>query len=152
MPDESKKPRAIEQKFGKELVEAGWTAVPNMLFEHMTALGIDSTDVVIVIHLLRYWWERETLPHPSKVTIAHAMGIHPRTVQRRIASLEHARLIGREQRRNLHKKSSTNIYHLDGLLEALKPYAVEEVQARDLARATRLQRLKRKKPVKLTVV
>jgi DNA-binding Lrp family transcriptional regulator len=48
------------------------------------------------------------------VTIAKAIGVTPRSVQRRIAALEAAKLIRREERRISHKGSKTNIYHLRG--------------------------------------
>ena len=38
------KPNLIEQKWGAEVARAGWTAIPNMLFEHMQGLGITPLD------------------------------------------------------------------------------------------------------------
>lgn len=54
------------------------------------------------------------------------MNVHPRTIQKHIAGLEAAGYIRREERRT-DQGSRTNIYHLDGLIEAAKPFADEKL-------------------------
>ena len=72
------------------------------------------------------WWTAEGKPFPSKNTMAKAMDVHPRTIQKHIAALEGAGYIRREERR-IETGSKTNIYHLDGLIKAAKPFAEEKV-------------------------
>jgi DNA-binding Lrp family transcriptional regulator len=86
------------------------------------------------------------MPHPSVATIAKAIGVVPRTVQKRIKALEDLGMIRREERRFTHNGSVTNRYHFDGLIAAAKPYAEEKV--REIASATedKRQRVARKKP------
>ena len=115
-------------------------------------LGLDAIDINIILHIASYWWTQETKPHPSKKTIATAMGIEPRTVQRRIARLEADNLIRREQRRSVGNVSKTNIYHLDGLIAAAKPYALEKIQEREAKAVEKAARAARKGKPKLTVV
>jgi predicted transcriptional regulator len=117
-----------ETKWSKVLMDAGWTVVPNVLLVRQRALGLDATDINILLHLMQHWWRKDDKPHPSKKTIATAMNIHPRTVQRRIARLEKAGLIARQVRRVDGRASLTNIYHLDGLITAVKPYAQEMIE------------------------
>ena len=100
--------RVNEKKWSKTLMDAGWTAVPNII----------ST----------YWWTHDNMPHPSKKTIADALNVKPRTVQRRIAELQAGGLIRREERRIAGKGSRTNLYHFDGLIKAALPYAKEKLQ------------------------
>jgi hypothetical protein len=104
--------RVNEKKWSPTLMKAGWTLLPNVLFERQQALGLDSLDINILLHIASYWWSDGSKPHPSKVTIAKAIGIEPRSVQRRIAALEAANLIRREERRISRTGSKTNIYHL----------------------------------------
>ena len=59
--------------------------------------------------------------------MAKAMNVHPRTIQKHIASLESAGYIRREERRT-EVGSRTNIYHLDGLIKAAKPFADEKLE------------------------
>ena len=141
-----------EKKWSKELLAAGWTMLPNIIFERQQALGLDSTDINILLHLASYWWKPGDKPYPSKSTIAKAMGIDPRTVQRRIAQMELAKFIRREQRRIPGVGSKTNIYHLEGLIEAAKPYAREKVEEQGRKAAERNARAARKGRPRLQVV
>ena len=129
-PQESaaEKLKTNELKWSKPLMDAGWTAFPSVLIERQKALGLDALDINILLHLASYWWTADNRPHPSKTTIANAVQVHSRTVQRRIAALEAANLIRREERRVAGEGSKTNIYHLDGLINAAKPFAEEKVR------------------------
>ena len=141
-----------EKKWTPTLMKAGWTVLPNVIFERQRALGLDAIDINIILHIASYWWTKEGKPFPSKRTIATAMEIEPRTVQRRIARLEAAKLIRREQRRSAVNGSQTNVYHLDGLIEAAKPFALEKIQAREAKALERAERAARKGKPKLAIV
>src|SRR6516165_65006 len=118
--------RVNEKKWTPTLWRAGWTALPNVIFERQRALGLDALDINIVLHLASRWWRKGSNPFPSKVTIAKAINVDPRTIQRHIARLEKAKLIRREQRRTK-DGSKTNIYHLDGLIKEATPFAEEKI-------------------------
>lgn len=141
-----------ERKWTPSLMKAGWTVLPNVIFERQKALGLDPLDINILLHIASYWWSEGSKPHPSKVTIAKAIDVEPRTVQRRIARLEAAKLIRREQRRISRTGSKTNIYHLDGLIEAAKPYALEKIEEQKAKAAERAARAARKGKPKLKLV
>ena len=144
--------RVNEKKWTPTLMKAGWTVLPNVIFERQQVLGLDALDINILLHIASYWWTEEGKPHPSKVTIAKAIGVDPRTVQRRIAALEKDRLIRREERRISGGGSKTNIYHFDGLIEAASPYAIEKIQERKAKAPERAARAQRKGKPKLRVV
>lgn len=124
----AEKLKTNEQKWSKPLMDAGWTAIPSVIIERQKALGLDALDVNILLHLAAYWWTSDNKPHPSKATMADALQVDSRTVQRHIARLEAAKLIRREQRRIEGKGSKTNIYHFDGLIAAATPYALEKIK------------------------
>ncbi len=151
-PNSTRHPNRNELKWTPALMRAGWTVIPNIIFERQQALGLDALDINILLHIASYWWEPDSKPHPSKTTIANAIGVDPRTVQRHIAALERGGLIRREQRRISRTGSKTNIYHLDGLIAAATPYAHEKLQDIAIQRAARASRAKRKGPAKLIVV
>jgi hypothetical protein len=144
--------RVNEKKWTPTLMKAGWTALPNVIFERQQALGLDSLDINILLHLASYWWSKDSKPYPSKATIANAIGVDPRTIQRRIAALQAAKLIRREERRIPKVGSKTNVYHLDGLIEHAKPYAEEKIKNRAADAAERLARAARKGKPKLRLV
>ena len=120
-----------EEKWTKPLMDAGWIGLPSVFVERQQAIGLDPLDLNILLHLANYWWTKDQKPYPAKKTIADAMGVTPRTVQRRIAEMEKAGLIRREQRRIPGKGSRTNLYHLDGLIEAAHDYAKEKLEQRE---------------------
>lgn len=142
---EAEKLKTNELKWSKQLMAAGWTAVPTVFIERQKALGLDAVDINILMHLAAYWWTADTKPHPSKATIADALQITPRSVQRRIARLEKDGFVRREERRIPGKGSKTNIYHLDGLIKAAGPYAQEKIE--DIAKKAeaKAERIKRKR-------
>lgn len=150
--DATKELRTNEKKWTKKLMEAGWTAIPSVLVERQKALGLDAVDMNILLHLASYWWTADNKPHPSKKTIAVAMGLSPRTVQRRIAQMENDGLIKREQRRVPGQGSRTNLYHLEGLIKSAAPYADEKLQERERRAADDKERVKKKGKPKLTLV
>jgi len=119
-----------EKKWGKELIAAGWTLLPNVLVTRQKAIGLDPLDINIILHILSYWWKPGDLPFPSKVTIAEAVGRTARTVQRRIEAMEKAKFIKRLPRTGANRGTQTNMYDLSGLIEAAKPYAIEHLQER----------------------
>jgi DNA-binding transcriptional regulator YhcF (GntR family) len=118
--------RTNEKKWSKPLMDAGWTALPSVIIENQKQLGLTPLDLNIVLYLASKWWTPEGKPFPSKSTMAKAMDVHPRTIQKHVAALEAAGYIRREERRT-ETGSKTNVYHLDGLIKAAKPFAEEKL-------------------------
>ena len=135
-----------EKKWTKPLMEAGWSAVPSILIEKQEALGLDPVDMNIILHLVKYWWYDDNLPHPSVETIATAIGRTPRTVQRRITAMQELGFMERTERRKSHNGSDTNLYSFNGLIKKLQPYAQEKIEEKKAAQAASAERVKRKKP------
>ena len=121
--------KANEEKWGKNNIKAGWTAVPNALLVHQASLGLASIDINIILQIARYWWEAGKHPYPAKKTLADSIGVTPRTIQKRIADMEKAGFIKRVERRE-EKGSKTNIYKLSPLKEILEPYSKNMIEER----------------------
>lgn len=132
--------KAIEAKWGKPNIAAGWTCIPNILIKRQQTLGIDALDLNILLHLLSYWWEDENHAHPSKETLALSIGVHPSTIQRRIRSMEAGGLIKRIERRRDHDRSETNLYDLTPLRALLEPHAELELAERKAGHTGRRNR------------
>jgi predicted transcriptional regulator len=122
--------RTNEHKWTKPLMASGWLAIPNIIVEKQNAIGLTPLDMNIILHLAMYWWTADNKPRPSKKTIAEAIGVTPRTVQRRIAAMERDGLVRREQQRIAKQGSKPNLYHFDGLIDAAKPYAIKKLQVK----------------------
>jgi DNA-binding MarR family transcriptional regulator len=140
-----------EEKWSKELMAAGWTVLPSMILEKQHALGLDAIDINIIAHLSIYWWKRANLPHPSVATIAKAIGVTRRTVQKHIKAMEASGFITRHERRQKGQGSKTNLYSFEGLIKSVTPYAQEKIAAIAERSKTDADRVARKKP-KLALV
>jgi DNA-binding transcriptional ArsR family regulator len=140
-----------EEKWTKSLLAGGWTVLPSIILEKQDALGLDAIDMNIIAHLSIYWWKKANLPHPSVATIAKAIGVEPRTVQKHIKRMEELGFMTRHERRQTGQGSKTNLYSFEGLIKAATPYANEKVAAIAERGAKEADRIARKKP-KLTLV
>jgi hypothetical protein len=135
-----------ERKWTKQLMDAGWTVIPSVILDRQQALGLDAVDMNILLHLAKYWWEKDRLPFPSKKAIAERMGMSESTVQRRIASMEKGGLIKREYRfSGKHGGQRQNAYDFTGLIKEASPYAVEALQEREAKRKAEADRRTRKR-------
>lgn len=139
--------KPIQQRWGKELTAAGWTAIPNVLFEHSQELGLKHLDIVIILHLAGYWWRAGNDPHPTKKTLARKIGVDERTIQRSIADMEAKGYIARKARLSTLGGNLGNSHSFAGLIKAAKPYAKQMVTTREENKAASETRPKRKRAV-----
>jgi DnaD-like protein len=123
--------RAIEEKWTAALIKPGWTAIPQVFLDKQKALGLDAIDLNIILHIVKHWWKKDTLPYPAKHSIAECMGIDESTVRRRIARMEKDGLIRRVPRYDASNGQRANEYHFDGLIKAATPYAREISEDKD---------------------
>ena len=87
-PTASPTEKVLEAKWGKTLIAAGFTALPDVIFQYQKALKLKPLDVLVLLHLASYWWKPNENPWPAKGTIADAIDVDPRTVQRSIVKME----------------------------------------------------------------
>ncbi len=112
--------QANEEKWTKPVLRSGWSALPNIIVEKQAELGLDPIDMNIVIHLLHAWTSADELPSPTVDKLARDIGVSTRTVQKHIGALQESGLITRVERRNTRSGSGTNLYSLDGLVQAAR--------------------------------
>jgi helix-turn-helix protein len=139
--------RKNEQKWTPPLWDAGWTALPNVIIEHQRALGLKAVDLNILLHLCRYWWTSDNLPHPSKRTIADCMNVDVSTIRRRIAAMEKRGLLKRVSRFDKARGQKANFYDFSGLIEAALPLAKEALELKERRRAEDAKRRLRRPKV-----
>ena len=66
--EDATKPAAVERntqlegKWGKKVIEAGYTSVPDVLIRYQQRLKLKPLDVNVLLHLLSYWWKAPGLP------------------------------------------------------------------------------------------
>jgi DNA-binding transcriptional regulator YhcF (GntR family) len=135
----------LTARWGKEAIAPGFVALPNIILEKQHALSLTPTDVNIILHIAKHWFEPGDLPHPSKGSIAKAMGIEPRTVQRRIAAMEELGFITRKYRKASSGGNAPSEYDLQPLIEKVKGFANEEMDRRAKVKAEKAELAGRKR-------
>ena len=131
--------RASEKKWGKGVIALGFCIVPSLLLRAQNRLGLNPTQLAVLLQLCDFWWEHERKPYPGKARLAERLSLSPRQVQRYIAELETAGLVKRVQRRAPHGGKLTNIYDLGGLVARLKDLEPEFRKVDEDARKARRQ-------------
>jgi hypothetical protein len=64
----------IAVRFGDQVLQAGFTSVPNLVLNHYAELGISPAEMMFTIHMWQFrWTERD--PYPSLTTIADKMDV-----------------------------------------------------------------------------
>jgi DNA-binding transcriptional regulator YhcF (GntR family) len=156
VPTESTEPAEVEAKavgkaqkiaelWGRDVVAPGFAALPSIILEKQSALGLEPIDINIIMQIVKHWRQKDNLPFPSKRRIAEAIGIHPRTVQRRITAMVNAGFIRRVERRNTMKGTMSTSYDFSGLIKLAVPFANEAMEERRLHEQQTDRRLKRKR-------
>lgn len=117
-------PKARQQtsakKWGKGVMDLGFSVFPSLIFRAQARLGLSPVQLMLLLHLADYWWDKERLPCPSKATLAERMNLSPRQVQRYLTELEKAGFIKRVERFASHNGQQSNQYDLSGLVARLQ--------------------------------
>lgn len=129
--------KASEEKWGKPVMDLGFCIVPSLLLRAQARLGLNPTQLAVLLHLADYWWDVGRKPYPSKQRLADRLKLGPRQVQRYIAELEEAGLVRRIERRAPHKGKISNEYDLTGLVKRLAELEPEFRQVEEEVRANR---------------
>lgn len=124
--------RIADEKWGANVMKAGFCLIPSILLRCQQRIGLNPTQLAVLLQLADFWWSAERKPFPSKQALSERLGISPRQVQRYIAELEEAGLIKRIPRHAEHKGKLSNEYDLSGLVEKLKKLAPEIIEASEM--------------------
>lgn len=121
-----------EKKWGKPVCDLGFCVIPSLIFKAQARLGLNPTQLAVLLQLADHWWDASRNPYPSKKTLSERLGLSPRQVQRYITELELAGLVSREIRTSAHKGRMSNGYDLKGLVEKLKSLEPEFREVADM--------------------
>ncbi|ADM08783.1 hypothetical protein PB2503_03542 [Parvularcula bermudensis HTCC2503] len=134
----AKASKASERKWGKPVMDLGFCIVPSLLLRAQNRLGLNPTQLAVLMQLCDFWWDDARKPYPSKETLSERLGLSKRQLQRYIADLEQAGLVTRIERHHAgHGGKLSNIYDLSGLVAKLKKLEPEFREADEKARETR---------------
>jgi hypothetical protein len=123
-----------DRKWGRAVMKLGFSIIPSLLLRAQQRLGLNPTQLAILLQIADYWWDHGRKPYPSKQTLSQRLGLGPRQIQRHIAELEAAGLVQRIERRAAHRGKLSNEYDLSGLVEKLKKLEPEFRQVKEMQR------------------
>lgn len=126
--------QASDKKWGKAVMKLGFCIIPSILLRAQQRLGLNPTQLAVLLQLCDYWWDHDRKPFPSKETLAERLGLSARQVQRYMAELEEAGLLVRKDRYAVNGGRLTNEYDLSGLVEKLKKIAPDFEEAKQVKR------------------
>lgn len=131
-------------------MDLGFCVLPSLIFRAQRRLGLNPTQLAVLLQLADFWWDAGRKPFPKKADLAERLNLSERQVQRHIADLEDAGFVTRIERRAIHRGKISNEYDLSGLvtkLKALEPeFRAAAETARERKRAVARPGFKPKKP------
>ena len=113
--------RGMQDKWGERILKNGWTGIPTILLDSQATLKLTPLDMLVLVHLIRWWWIKDRWPFPELDRVARSIGVDGAKVKVSIGKLRVQRLV-----RPLRLQSGRTAYDLTGLLDRLE----EEVIAR----------------------
>lgn len=131
----AKPTKASADKWSHPVMALGFCVLPSLIFRAQRRLGLNPTQLAVLLQLADYWWDAARKPFPKKVDLAERLNLSDRQVQRHIADLEAAGFVQRIARTASHRGKISNAYDLSGLVEKLKALEPEFRAAADETRA-----------------
>lgn len=116
----SKANKVSEKKWSKPVLDLGFCILPSLMFRAQRRLGLNATQLTLLIHLADYWWHEDRKPYPAVKTLGERMNLGERQIRRLLAELEKAGFLKRIERRAAHRGKLTNEYDLSGLVKKLR--------------------------------
>ena len=118
----------IAVRFGDDILQAGFTAVPNLVLDHYASLGITPGEMMFIIHLWQYWWTEKD-PYPSLKTIAAKMSVSRRQVSNYTQSLKTKQFLLVHERQDPERGQVTSEYDFTPLIQAItgRPQGVKDI-------------------------
>ena len=136
--------RRADQRWGRAVIERGFTVVPTMLFWAQARLELTPDEFNVVLQIAAHWWDGNDDPWLAKNTIAERMNKKPRTIQRYLTQLEEKGLIKRIARyRPGRGGQRANAFSLEGLVARLEEL---EPEFRKVMEQNRLRRRRVERP------
>lgn len=122
---------ASQKKWGTAVMKLGFCMIPSLLLRAQQRLGLNPTQLAVLLQLCDFWWDSGRKPYPSKKALSERLGLSQRQIQRYMEELENAGFVSRVERRASHRGRLTNEYDLSGLVARLKKLEPEFREANE---------------------
>lgn len=132
-----KQKKISEDKFGKKVMDCGFNMVPSILLRGQKRLGLNPTQLAVLIQLLDHWWQPANPARPGQKSLANRLNLSKRQLQRVLKQLQDAGFVEVVSRHHGgHNGRQPNQYKLDGLVNKLKKLEPDFSKARQETKKT----------------
>jgi DNA-binding MarR family transcriptional regulator len=115
--DQKQSNKSFEDFYGNDLLTKGFTQVPNCLVTCQRSLGLNQSEVALLISLLMHDYKGTNTIYPSLMKIAHSFAKDDETVRRWLRSLEKKGYLTRE-----FQDGDVNLYNVRPLVHKLEEH------------------------------
>lgn len=134
-PTKAAATKESEKKFGRAVMSHGAYILPAILLRSQARLNVNSTEMIVLLQLLDFWWAENSSAYPSMSKIAERVALSTKQVQRTINSLVEKGLIASTNRTLPNNGKTSNLYTFDGLVEKLESFEKDFAAARRVKEA-----------------
>src|SRR5215212_7963267 len=120
----------LELRFGDEIIQAGWTVVPNVLLRYQAKLEISASELTFILQVWYHWWDLKD-PYPALPTVSQRMGQSRRQVNRYVEALKDKGYLIVKERKSAQRGQITSEYDFSPLLDKLRELYRQEHSDRD---------------------
>ncbi len=133
--DAKKAKRSSEQKWGRAVMKLGFSIVPSLIFRAQARLGLNATQLAVLLQIADFWWDEARKPYPSLSTLGARLNLSPRQVARYVDGLQAAGLLKKTKRIVKGRGQLSNEYDLSGLVAKLAKLEPEFREVQEMKRA-----------------
>jgi predicted transcriptional regulator len=128
---QQKKSRSIAARWGDDVAKMGYCPVPSLLLRAQRRLGLNPSQLAVLLQIVEHWWDASRAPYPSKAELSDRLGIGERQIQRYIKEMEEAGLLRRVAHYGDNGGRENNRYDLSGLVKRLAEIAPDFIAERE---------------------
>lgn len=129
IPISVKSDKVSNRKWSSPVLKQGFCMIPSLLLRAQQRLGLNPTQLAVLLQIIDFWWEADRKPFPSKKALSERLGLSTRQIQRYLTELENAGLLKRIERKSVNNGKLSNEYDLSGLVDRLKEITKEVEKA-----------------------
>lgn len=114
-----------------DAVDSGFQPVPHLLLKSQSELELTNSEMVVLLNILDFWWQSDSLPFPGVSMLAKRVGVTSRSIQRAVESLERKNFVKRALTLSPNGQERKG-FEVDGIVSRLQEIARKKEVANKL--------------------
>jgi len=120
------KPGKRTKPWGEATLSDGFAQLPKNLLKYWKHVGMSKTELVVIIFMLVFWWDRDNPIDPKLATVAKLSGMDIKTIRTALNNLHNKGIITITRQRDADDNNSltSNAYDLRPLADLIEEEAI----------------------------